>query len=224
MRQIALAVCVTVASSGALAANWSISKNEQDPFDKDRATFVASTTEGGKTLAVRCLEGELSFAVFLDPGSVTAGDEVQVRIVADGKDPTSATGGVLAASVYAVGIQFGGAEVMDYLQGAKKYYLRLSGGSASLTFGFTGGRSFDDVMNRARKACGEAQTSPPAPTPSPTHSVAAPISPKWANRDCSREVSCSTQFACLTGRHELGEDVDADGYLGWCRQQPNMKQ
>lgn len=221
VKAIALSACLVVLSSPALSANWTITKNEQDPFDKEKATFVAATIENGRSFAVRCLEGELSFAITLGPGAGSQQDEFELRIVADGKNPIDASGAVLGASVFGVGVQFGNVGVMDYLQGAKKYWLRVSGPAATETIGFTGGRSFDDMMNRARKACGEAPE--PAPVPSPTHQAIASIPPKWASKDCSRETSCSNQIACLTARHELGDDPDYGAYSHWCMEQPGMK-
>jgi len=39
------------------AAEWSVEKNEQDPFDKSKSTFIAENVGGEGMLAIRCLEG-----------------------------------------------------------------------------------------------------------------------------------------------------------------------
>jgi len=36
---------------------WPVEKNEQDPFDKSKSTFIAENVGGEGMLAIRCLEG-----------------------------------------------------------------------------------------------------------------------------------------------------------------------
>lgn len=156
MRVARFVLAFCLAASPALASRWSVSKNETDPFDKTKTTFVALTNENGHTIAVRCLESGLSFAVTVSAGDAAETDELTMKVVADEKPPIEAEAGTLNANAFIATVQFGNESTVEYLRGAKKYWLRLANGTKNQTLAFTGGPSFEDALNKARKACGVA--------------------------------------------------------------------
>lgn len=161
-------VAAALLSTGALASTWKVNRNERDPFAKDTSTFIASTIEEGSQLFVRCLEGSLSFSVAIDANSTGHTNLAVVQIVADEKDSISASGGVIASTDIETWLQFGDEYVVSYLQGAKKFWVRVNWDSVAFTFPFTGGASFDHVLKRARKACGVPSVEDASPEPEPT--------------------------------------------------------
>lgn len=218
MLRVAIVATTLCFCGVAQASYWTVQKNERDPFDKTKGTFVASTVEDGHALAIRCLQGEVSLALSIPSGSLDRGENIDVKVVSDEKNPTSTTGVVLNSNVMFALVQFGDEETLSYLTGAKKFFFRTTTTSSTNTFGFTGGKSFEDTVRKAQIACGVAQAPASPPTPSPTSKASV----VWTNRECSKERSCSSQLACLVDKHQLGDEPDTDGFLGWCRSQPGM--
>ncbi len=213
MRLLFVALLFAASVVPACAGQWRVTKNEPDPFDKTRATFVALTQEGGATLAIRCLENGVSLALAVGAGFAREGDEFEMRVVADAKEPISTTGETLNANAFSSSIQFGDEDTVAYLAGAKKYFVRAQGADTTQTFAFTGGPSLDNVIAKAQSACGikpEAASPPPAPDV------------KYAAQ-CSAEKSCKRMYGCLVSRNELGGSNDSDGFAAWCARQPGMK-
>jgi len=224
MLRVGIFAAVLCYCNVAHASYWTVQKNERDPFDKTKGTFVATTVEDGHALAVRCLEGTLSLALSIPSGSLDRGETLDVKIVSDEKDPISTEGGVLNSNVMFALVQFGDEDTLKYLAGSKKFFFRTTTTSSTNTFGFTGGKSFEDTIRKAEVACGAAMTptSPQIQTTSPSPSPTAQASTNWTNKDCSKERSCASQTACLVEKHQLGDEPDTVGYIGWCRRQPGM--
>ena len=61
------------------ASVWSVIKNEQDPFDKAKSTFIATTGTIGDGLAIRCLEGGISLLLLSGPSNASAGEPTELR-------------------------------------------------------------------------------------------------------------------------------------------------
>jgi hypothetical protein len=217
LRLSIFAMCILL-SSAANASYWKIEKNEKDPFDKSKSTFVAATIENGHALAVRCIEGTISFAFSIPSGSVTQDEDLDIKVVADGKDPVTSRGVVLTSNLLMAMIQFGDETTADYLKGAKKFFLRTVANDQSNTFGFTGGKSLDESLVKAKAACGIAQTQISQPTAEPSPNNAAQMSAE----NCTKEKSCYAQFGCLAYNHQLGDNPDPQGFVNWCKRQPGM--
>ena len=151
---VALALLAVSLTRPAFAGGWSVQKNEQDPFDKSKSTFIA--TEGGDTgvLAIRCLEGSVSLLVGSGPSNASAGSMVAMKIVADEKDVQPAVGAVIVATSSATAVQFGSVSTLEYLDGTQKIAVRYELGDAIITSMFSGGTSLNSVIVKARKACG----------------------------------------------------------------------
>ena len=136
------------------AAGWSVQKNETDPFDKSKSTFIAGTFGDSGLLYIRCLEGNVSLLIGSGPSNASAGDTVDLKIVADSKDVQEEEAEVLNSTNAATAVQFGDASTLDYLEGAQKISVRYALSGAVATVSFAGGRSLNDVITKARKACG----------------------------------------------------------------------
>ena len=146
-------------ASPARAAGWSIEKNETDPFDTSKSTFIAATMGGSGGLAIRCLEGTISLVVISGPSNASAGDAVDLKLVADAKIVRAEEDAeVLKTTNFTTAVQFGNDSTLEYLDGAQKLSLRYTLGGATSTETFSGGKSLRDIIAKARKACG-LQTS-----------------------------------------------------------------
>ena len=144
------------------ASVWSVIKNEQDPFDKAKSTFIATTGTIGDGLAIRCLEGGISLLLLSGPSNASAGEPTELKIVADDlpvREEEDAA--VLAATNFSTSVQFGDKSTLQYLKGAQKISVRYSLGDAHATESFSGGRSLADVITKALKACGKEIVDPP---------------------------------------------------------------
>ena len=200
MRKAVVVVGLLAGLHSAWAARWTVLENQPDPFDKSRSAFAAGSVEGGALLAVRCIEGRLTFAMTLPPNSADEGEVLRMRIVADDKPPGSGGAARLGSSATETLVQFGDGELAEYLRGARRYAFRFARGEHFATYAFTGGASFDDALTHAEKACG--------------------VEPFSA--DCAKEASCARQFQCAASRGQLGAEPSREGYLAWCARQPGM--
>jgi hypothetical protein len=146
-------------------------KNEQDPFDASKSTFVAMTTSGLSALGIRCLEGAISLLLVSGPSNASAGDPTELKIVADSLPVRQEENAqVIETTNGMTSIQFGDEETLAYLRGPKaqgvsKISIRYEIGGMSSTLSYTGGKSLADVIAKALKACGKddkaAPTGPP---------------------------------------------------------------
>jgi hypothetical protein len=59
----ALTLLAMISISPAGADGWVVEKNETDPFDTSKSTFVAGTTGGNDGFVIRCLEGAISLMI-----------------------------------------------------------------------------------------------------------------------------------------------------------------
>jgi hypothetical protein len=150
----ALTLLTMISISPARAAGWFVEKNETDPFDTSKSTFVAGTTSGNDGFVIRCLEGAISLMLTSGPSNASAGDAVDLEIIADNKGVQEESAQVLTATSFFTAIQFGDASTLEYLNGAQKVSVRFTLAGARSTVSFAGGKSFTDVIAKARKACG----------------------------------------------------------------------
>ena len=157
LKTAALAAALMVLASPAFA-DWTTIKNEPDPFEPSKSTFIAGTVDihaGIVGLVIRCLQGGLSLVVTNGASNAASGDPAHLKIVADGQPPRDEGGAIVISSTAELTVvQFGDKATVAYLKGAKKVSVRYTIGGATLTETFEGGRSLDDVIQKATKACG----------------------------------------------------------------------
>lgn len=195
----------------ACAAGWTVEKNEQDPFDKSKSTFIAMTESSGAALGVRCLDGTISLVVISGPSNASVGDSVDLKIVADNKDAQEEeTAVVLSTTMLFTSVQFGDQDTLSYLQGVQKISVRYTLAGSSSTVSFSGGKSLANVLGRVRKACGLDVGEPTKPStlndksaqPTPTVPVA--------------NTTCEGQFRRMEKSGDLAPDADEAGFMKWC--------
>jgi hypothetical protein len=202
-------IAVGMARAGqASAAGWMVEENEVDPFDKNRATFVADTMSDGAALVMRCLEGEVSMLISVGASNAGAGDAAPLKIVADDKPVIDVDDAqVLTATNFNTGVQFGGAATLDYLDGAQKVSVRLGLAGMTTTYSFGGGRSLKDMIARTRKACG----------------VTAPAAAAKAAGDPNAVAACDADFEKRRAAGKLAADPDKGAFREWCLAHPGEK-
>jgi hypothetical protein len=176
LKAAAIGAALVALASPALAG-WTIDTNEPDPFEPSKLRFIAGTIEGQAGLAIRCLEGGLSLVVTTSASNAATGDLAHLKIVADGKPPRDQDEAyVISSTADLTVVQFGDDATVAYLKGAKKVSVRYELGGARLTNTFGGGKSLDDVIQKALKACGKSALIEPPP---PVSTTAQPGSPEW---------------------------------------------
>jgi hypothetical protein len=167
----ALGAALAMLASSALAG-WTTMKNEPDPFEPSKSTFIAATVDdhGGLVgLAIRCLDGDLSLVVTNSASNATLGDSAHLKIVADGQPPRDESeASVISSTAQTTVVQFGDEATVAYLNGAKKVSVRYTIGGMILTETFGGGKALDDVIQKAMKACGKSALIEPPPPVSTT--------------------------------------------------------
>ena len=187
------------------AAGWSIEKNETDPFDNTKSTFIAETPGGTGILAIRCLEGDISLMIVSGPTNASTGDTVDLKIVADSKGVQEEEAAVIEATNFATAVQFGDASTLEYLNGVQKISIRYTLAGATSTVSFFGGKSLIDVIAKARKACGIQS------------SEASKTSPTVGSGNSGQ--SCQGQFDRMKSSGDLGPHPDQAGFMTWCMSQ-----
>ena len=157
LKAIAIGAALMALASPALA-EWMTIKDEPDPFEPSKSTFIAGTVDihaGLVGLGIRCLQGGLSLVVTNGGSNAATGDPAHLKIVADGRPPRNEGGAIVTMSTAQLTVvQFGDAATVGYLKGAKKVSVRYTIGGTTLTETFEGGGSLDDVIQKATKACG----------------------------------------------------------------------
>ena len=123
----ALAPLAIILACPAHAAGWSVEKNEEDPFDTSKSTFIAATLNSNGMLAIRCLQGTISLLVGSGPSNASAGDTINLEVVADRKGVREEDAEVLTATNFTTGVQFGDASTLDYLEGTQDIDLEHPG-------------------------------------------------------------------------------------------------
>ena len=156
LKSAALAAFMALASPA--FAEWNIVKNEPDPFEPSKSTFIAlNVADGGEGLGIRCLEGGLSLVVTNSASNAAAGDPAHLKIVVDSQPPREEDEAfVMSSTSRLTVVQFGGKETLGYLKGAKKVSVRYELGGVRLTNTFEGGKPMDDVIDKALNACGKS--------------------------------------------------------------------
>ena len=79
---------------------------------------------------------------------------------------------VMSTTNFSTVIQFGDESTLEYLKGAQKISVRYTAGGSIATETFSGGKSLNDVIGKALKACGKVSTDTskmPIPRKSPRH-------------------------------------------------------
>jgi hypothetical protein len=187
----ALGVALVMLASPAFAG-WTTVKNEPDPFEPTKSTFIAATVDdhGGLVgLAIRCLDGGLSLIVTNSASNAALGDLAHLKIVADGQPPRDEVeASVISSTTQVTVVQFGDETTVAYLKGAKKVSVRYTLGGMMLTETFGGGKSLDDIIQKAMKACGKSALLEPPPSVSTT---AEPGSAEWnrASDACPKQYN-----------------------------------
>ena len=156
LKAAALAVAFAALASPAFAG-WTTLKNEPDPFEPSKSTFVACTVaEGDEGLGIRCMERGITLVTTYGASNASVGDPANFKIVADGQPPRDEDAAyVLHATEESTAVQFGDETTLAYLKGAKKVAVRYELGGVRLTKTFAGGKPLDDVIQKALKACGK---------------------------------------------------------------------
>lgn len=173
LKTAALAAALAALASPAFA-EWMTIKNEPDPFEPSKSTFIAGTVDihaGLVGLGIRCLQGSLSLVVTNGGSNAATGDPAHLKIVADVQPPRDEDEAIVTMSTAELTVvQFGDKATVAYLKGAKKVSVRYTIGGTTLTETFEGGGSLDDVIQKATKACGPlpVQSSALKPQPVPT--------------------------------------------------------
>jgi hypothetical protein len=151
------ALVVILCASPALA-DWTVDKEEEDPFaPAGMSTFSAGESDDhSNNLGIRCQNGAVFLTlVLVFVGGYSVGDTVRVKLIADAKpiyEVAQAEVGV--ATPLGALIWFGHSLTLDYLKGAQRVFVHYSLKSSEQTLSFAGGKSMDDVIDKARKACG----------------------------------------------------------------------
>jgi hypothetical protein len=166
-------------------------KNEPDPFEPTKSTFIAATVDdhGGLVgLAIRCLDGGLSLIVTNSASNAALGDLAHLKIVADGQPPRDEVeASVISSTTQVTVVQFGDETTVAYLKGAKKVSVRYTLGGMMLTETFGGGKSLDDIIQKAMNACGKSALLEPPPSVSTT---AEPGSAEWNRASDAYPLGC----------------------------------
>jgi hypothetical protein len=153
-----IALCATLLTLASPAfAGWVTMKNEPDPFEPSKSTFVAGDFEARSGLGIRCMQGSISL-MLVDVGASNAalGDHAPLKIVVDGQPPRDEDEAIVTtATNETTNVQFGDETTLSYLKGAKKFWVRYTVGGTMQTQAFGGGKSLDDVIQKALKACGK---------------------------------------------------------------------
>lgn len=164
-------------------------------------------------LAIRCLEGATSLLVVSGPSNASAGEAVDLKLVADSKGIQEEDAEVIGTTDFTTSVQFGDASTLEYLDGAQKISLRYELGKAISTVSFSGGKSLTVVIAKARKACGlEASDAPKA-------SQQGVTSKAPTTGEGSSSQSCEAQFQQMKKSGDLGSNPDKAGFMVWCSNQ-----
>jgi hypothetical protein len=156
LKVAAIGAALVALASPALAG-WTIDTNEPDPFEPSKSRFIAGTVDDHVGLAIRCLDGGLSLVVATSASNAATGDLAHLKIVADGKPPRDQDEAyVISSTADLTVVQFGDEATVVYLKGTKKVSVRYELGGARLTNTFGGGKSLDDIIQKALKACGKS--------------------------------------------------------------------
>jgi hypothetical protein len=189
LKAIAIGAALMALASPAFA-EWMTIKNEPDPFEPSKSTFIAGTVDihaGTVGLVIRCLQGGLSLVVTNSGSNAARGDPAHLKIVADSRPPPGQDeASVISSTAELTVVQFGDEATVGYLKGAKKVSVRYTIGGTTLTETFDGGESLDDVIQKALKACGkssEPQASPPSVAALAAGKAASNQTADWYYRD-----------------------------------------
>jgi hypothetical protein len=198
LKTAALGAALVMLASSA-SAGWTTVKNEPDPFEPSKSTFIAATVDdhGGLVgLAIRCLDGGLSLVVTNSASNAALGDPAHLKIVADGQPPRDEDeASVISSTTQVTVVQFGDEATVAYLKGAKKVSVRYTIGGMMLTETFGGGKSLDGIIQKAMKACGKSALLEPPPSVSTT---AEPGSAEW-NRASD---ACPQQYNFVADKND----------------------
>ena len=105
--------------------------------------------------------------------SAVAGEDVPLKMVADGKPIRDEEAKIISADQMSTVIQFGDEETLNYLKSVNKVSVRYDVGGAVVTESFAGGKPLTAIVLKALKACGLDE--PPAPTVAPQAPAPAPL-------------------------------------------------
>jgi hypothetical protein len=143
-------------------AGWVVQKNETDPFDASRSTFIAMTESDRTGLAIRCLEGKNSLLLISGASNeAVAGQHSDLKIVGDSSPIREESGAtILSADHRWTIIYFGDENTLGYMKGANKISVRYSVGTVVQTVSFTGGKPLAEMITKALKACAVTTTPP----------------------------------------------------------------
>jgi len=131
---------------------WNVVKNEQDPFDKSKTTFIAQVSDGSSMLVARCLDGEPSFLIALRSNKIVGEGTPTISFKPDNGEVLESDGSVLSNADGIMAIQFGDDKALRETVGAKTIAVRVSIDNVQTTFMFnTLGRN--DGAKAAMKAC-----------------------------------------------------------------------
>jgi hypothetical protein len=153
----AAAVAVTLGASPALA-EWTVDKESEDPFaPTGTSTFIATESDDSyNSLGIRCQNGRVVLTlVLVGVGGDSLGDTADVKLIADAKPLYEvAWAQIGAVNIFRTVVWFGHALTLDYLKGAQKVFVHYKLKASEGTVSFAGGKSMDDAIDKARRACG----------------------------------------------------------------------
>ena len=151
------ALALALIFSGEAHAAWLILKNEPDPFEPSKSTFVAMTPseDGMGILGMRCLRGVPALVLTTRAVHTSNREPVDFKIVADQKPVQEITGSVLNTNGKVTTFAFGDASTLTYLKGAQTIWVRVNlPHGLSNTISFPGGSSLPEIISKTLKACG----------------------------------------------------------------------
>jgi len=132
-------------------------KNEPDPFERSKSTFVAMTPseDGMGILGMRCLQGNPALMLTTRAVDASNREAVDFKIVADRKPVQEMTGSVLNMNERATTFAFGDASTLTYLKGVQRIWVRVNlPHGVSNTISFPGGSILPEIIGKTLKACG----------------------------------------------------------------------
>jgi hypothetical protein len=102
-------------ASPATAGEWSIDKDETDPFEPSKSVLVAGTSNGAEELAIRCLEGKISLLLISGPSNASVGASSELKIVADSMPAREEQNAeIMEVTTWSTSIHFGDEKTLEY--------------------------------------------------------------------------------------------------------------
>jgi hypothetical protein len=160
IKSLGAALCLVGLTQSSLATekrfsvgNFAVT-TDQDPMD-DRTNYFAAIGTPDAMVIARCLQGHQSILV-VSPGEGESGDQIPVKARFDSGEVNEFPGEVLNKVGNLLGVEFGDADTIGKMSGAKRLAVRLTISGVDRTYAF-------DMKNSKAVAEGiAAACKPPA--------------------------------------------------------------